>query len=315
MVDLVAFNHHLKGDCIMKTLRTANDRFSNLAGYPFEPNYIEVPDSEGGVLRIHYVDEGFKTAEPVLMMHGEPTWSYLYRKMIPIVTKAGFRVIAPDLVGFGKSDKPSERSDYTYERHVSWMQAWLDRVGINKINLVCQDWGGLIGLRLLANDPDRFNSAIVANTGLPTGDDLIPDAFLNWRKFSLEVEDFDVGSIVAMGCKAKLPDDVAATYNAPFPDDTYKEGARILPSLVPIKPDNPSSDANRKAWEVLSTFDKPFLTSFSDGDPITGGGDRVFQRKVPGAKNQRHITIKGGGHFLQEDCGEEFAEIVVNFIK
>lgn len=298
----------------MKILRTPDDRFSNLSEYPFEPNYLEVPDSEDGWLRIHYVDVGPNTAEPVLMMHGEPTWSYLYRKMIPIVTEAGFRVIAPDLVGFGKSDKPSKRSDYTYERHVSWMQAWLEQVGIDKINLVCQDWGGLIGLRLLVNDPDRFQCAIVANTGLPTGDDPISDAFLNWRKFSLEVEDFDVGSIVTMGCKKEVLDNVAAAYNAPFPDDSYKEGARILPSLVPIKHDNPSSDANRKAWEVLSNFNKPFLTAFSDGDPITGGGDRVFQKRVSGAKDQPHTTIEGGGHFLQEDCGEEFAGVIVNFI-
>ena len=299
----------------MRILRTPDDRFSNLAGYPFEPNYIEVPDGESGVLRIHYIDEGAETAEPVLMMHGEPTWSYLYRKMIPVVTKAGFRVIAPDLVGFGRSDKPSKRSDYTYERHVNWMQAWLEKVGINKIHLVCQDWGGLIGLRLLANDPDCFQSAVIANTGLPTGDNPISDAFLNWRRFSLEVEDFDVGSIVTMGCKKEVPDDVAAAYNAPFPDDSYKEGARILPSLVPIKPDDPSSGANRKAWEVLSNFNKPCLTAFSDGDPITGGGDRIFQKRVPGAKDQPHTTIEGGGHFLQEDCGKAFAEVVVNFIK
>lgn len=299
----------------MQILRTPDDRFSNLVGYPFEPNYIEVSDSEDGVLRIHYIDEGPKAAEPVLMMHGEPTWSYLYRKMIPIVTKAGFRVIAPDLVGFGKSDKPSKRSDYTYERHVSWMQEWREKVGINKINLVCQDWGGLIGLRLLANAPDRFQSAIIANTGLPTGDDPIPDAFLNWRKFSLEIENFDVGSIVAMGCKKGVPDEVAAAYNAPFPDDTFKEGARILPSLVPITSNDPASPANRKAWDVLKGFNRPFLTAFSDGDPITGGGERKFQKSVLGAKGQTHTTIKGGGHFLQEDCGEEFAELVVNFLK
>jgi len=299
----------------MKILRTPDDRFSNLAGYPYEPNYLEVPDSEDGWLRIHYVDVGPNKAEPVLMMHGEPSWSYLYRKMIPIVTDAGFRVIAPDLVGFGKSDKPSKRSDYTYERHVNWMQAWLEQVGIDKINLVCQDWGGLIGLRLLVNDPDRFNSAIVANTGLPTGDNSASEAFLNWRKYSLEVENFDVGSIIAMGSKKEVPDNIIAAYNAPFPDDTYKKGARIFPSLVPIRPDDPSSEANRKAWGVLSTLSKPFLTSFSDGDPITGGGDRVFQDRVPGAKDQTHTTINGGGHFLQEDCGEEFAEVVVNFIK
>ncbi len=296
-------------------LRTADDRFSNLVGYSYEPNYVELPDSEGGPLRIHYIDEGPESAEPVLMMHGEPSWSYLYRKMIPIITTAGFRVIAPDLAGFGRSDKPSERSDYTYERHVNWMQAWLDKVGINEINLVCQDWGGLIGLRLLANDPDRFKRVIVANTGLPTGDQLMSGAFLTWRKFSLEVENFDVGSIIAMGCRKEVPDDVIAAYNTPFPDDTYKEGARIFPSLVPIDPDDPSSSANRKAWETLSNFNRPFLTAFSDGDPITAGGERIFQKLVPGAKGQPHTTIRGGGHFLQEDCGEEFAEVVVNFIK
>jgi haloalkane dehalogenase len=174
--------------------------------------------------------------------------------------------------------------------------------------------GGLIGLRLLAEHPDKFQSAILANTGLPTGDDPMSDAFLNWRKFSLEVKDFDVKSIVAMGCIKKMPRHVAAAYNAPFPDDSYKEGARIFPSLVPVRPDDPSSAANRKAWDVLSRFDKPFLTAFSDGDPITAGGDRVFQKKVPGAKNQPHTTIKGGGHFLQEDCGEKFAGVIIDFI-
>jgi len=298
----------------MKILRTPDGRFLNLKGYAFEPNYVEVPDSEGGVLRIHYVDEGDDNAETVLMMHGEPSWSYLYRKMIPIVTDAGFRVIAPDLVGFGRSDKPAERADYTYERHVAWMQAWLDRVDIQKISLVCQNWGGLIGLRLLANDPDRFKSVVVANTGLPTGDHRVSDALLNWRKFSLETENFDIGSIIAMGCKKKVPEHVVAAYNAPFPDDTYKEGARIFPSLIPITPKDPSSQPNRNAWKVLSNFKKPFLTAFSDGDPITAGGERVFQKMVPGAKDQIHTTIKGGGHFLQEDCGEAFAEVIVNFL-
>ena len=299
----------------MKVLRTPDDRFSYLTDYPFEPNYLEVPDSKDGWLRTHYVDVGQKAAEPVLMMHGEPSWSYLYRKMIPIVTDAGFRVIAPDLVGFGRSDKPYKMSDYTYERHVNWMQAWLEQVGIDKINLVCQDWGGMIGLRLLTNDPDRFNSAIVANTGLVTGDNPVSDAFLNWRKYSSKVDNFDVGSIIAMGCKKEVPNNIIAAYNAPFPDDTYKEGARIFPSLVPIKPDDPSSQANRNAWKVLSNFNKPLLTAFSDSDPITAGGERIFQKLVPGAKGQSHTTINGGGHFLQEDCGEEFADVIVNFIK
>ncbi len=298
----------------MKILRTPDDRFRNLPGYPFDPNYVEISDIEGGSLRIHYVDEGPKEADPVLLMHGEPSWSYLYRKMIPIILDAGHRAVAPDLAGFGRSDKPAERIDYTYQRHVDWVQAWLDKMGLDQITLVCQDWGGLIGLRLVANNPDRFIRVVVANTGLPTGDTPITDAFLNWRKFSLEVQDFDVGAIITMGCQKPLPQDVAASYNAPSPDDIYKEGARIFPSLVPIEPNDPVSPANRKAWEVLSKFDKPFLTAFSDGDPITHGGEHIFQKRVPGAKGQPHTTIKGGGHFLQEDCAEEFAEVIVDFI-
>lgn len=299
----------------MKALRTPDDRFLNLPGYSFEPNYLELPDGEGGTLRMHYLDEGPRDADPVLLMHGEPSWSYLYRKMIPIITAAGYRAIAPDLVGFGRSDKPADRSDYTYQRHADWTQAWLDAMSLRRITLVCQDWGGLIGLRLVANNPDRFARVVAANTGLPTGDAPLSDAFLKWRQFSLEVPNFDVAAIIAMGCQKPLPEDVAAAYNAPFPDDTYKEGARIFPSLVPIAPDDPASAANRKAWEVLSRFDKPFLTAFSDGDPITRGGERFLQKQVPGAKKQPHTTIKGGGHFLQEDCGEDLAGVVVAFMR
>jgi haloalkane dehalogenase len=299
----------------MKVLRTPDERFKNLQGFPFEPKYIEAPDGEGGRLRIHYIDEGPRTAEPILMMHGEPSWSYLYRKMIPILVEAGNRAIAPDLVGFGRSDKPAQRSDYTFQRHVDWMQAWLEQVDLKRITFVGQDWGGLIGLRLVANHPERFARVVVANTGLPTGDSPISEAFLNWRKFSIEVPDFNVGLIISMGSKTSLAEEVIAAYNAPFPDDAFKEGARIFPSLVPLTPDDPASTANREAWKVLSKFDKPFLTTFSDGDPITGGGHRIFQEKVPGAKGQPHTTIRGGGHFLQEDCGEDFARIIVDFIK
>jgi len=299
----------------MKILRTPDECFSNLTDYPFEPNYVEVSDADGGSLRVHYVDEGSRDADPVLLMHGEPSWSYLYRKMIPIITEAGYRAIAPDLVGFGRSDKPVQPSDYTYQRHVNWTQAWLDRLGIRRTTLVCQDWGGLIGLRLVANNPDRFLRVVVANTGLPTGDTPVSEAFLRWRKFSIEVPVFEVGAIIAGGCQNQLSDAVVAAYNAPFPDDTYKAGARIFPSLVPIVPDDPASPANRKAWEVFSNFDKPFLTAFSDGDPITRGGERIFQKRVPGAKGQPHTTIAGGGHFLQEDCGEKLAAVVVDFIK
>jgi haloalkane dehalogenase len=299
----------------MKVLRTPDERFDNLKGFTFEPKYKEVPDGEGGRLRIHYIDEGPPSAAPVLLIHGEPSWSYLYRKMVPILVEAGNRVVVPDLVGFGRSDKLAQRNDYTFQRYVDWMQSWLDQVGLEGITFVGQDWGGLIGLRLVANQPERFARVVVANTGLPTGDGQISEAFLAWRKFSIEVPDLNVGQIIAMGCKTPPSPEVIEAYNAPFPDDTYKEGARIFPSLVPITPDDPASSANREAWKVLSKFDKPFLTAFSDGDPITGGGDRIFLEKVPGTKGQPHTTIKGGGHFLQEDCGEDFARVIADFIK
>jgi len=299
----------------MKILRTPDSRFENLPNYPFKPNYLNVPDDEGGELRVHYVEVGPSKADPVLLMHGEPSWSYLYRKMIPIIVDAGFRAVAPDLVGFGRSDKPVDRKDYTYQRHVDWMQALLDKLDLQRINLVCQDWGGLIGLRLVAQNPSRFSRVVVANTGLPTGDNPISEAFLSWRKYSQEVPEFKVGEIIAMSNpKDPLSNDIIAAYDAPFPDDTYKEGARIFPSLVPITPDDPASNANREAWKVLSRFEKPFVTMFSDGDPITRGGERIFQELVPGAKGQPHTIIKGGGHFLQENRGEEFARVVVDFI-
>ena len=299
----------------MKILRTPDNRFENLSDYPFKPNYLNVPDYEGGELRIHYVDAGPSIADPVLLMHGEPSWSYLYRKMISIIVDAGFRAVAPDLVGFGRSDKPADRKDYTYQRHVDWMQALLDKLDLQRITLVCQDWGGLIGLRLVAQNPARFSRVVAANTGLPTGDNPISDAFLSWRKYSQEISEFKVGGIIAISNpKDPLSADIIAAYDAPFPDDTYKEGARIFPSLVPITPDDPASNANREAWKVLSRFEKPFVTMFSDGDPITRGGEVIFQKLVPGAKGQPHTIIKGGGHFLQENKGEEFARAVVDFI-
>ncbi len=299
----------------MKGLRTPDERFHDLPGYPFAPHYLEVPDDEGNSLRVHYVDEGPRGSDPVFLMHGEPSWSYLYRKMIPIITAAGYRAIAPDLIGFGRSDKPADRNDYTFQRHLDWMQAVIGCLAIDNITLVCQDWGGLIGLRLLAANPRRFARVVAANTGLPTGDQKMPEAFLAWRKFSQEVPEFPIGAIVSSGCTKPLPADIIAAYEAPFPDETYKEGARIFPSLVPVTPDDPAAPANRKAWEVLQAFKKPFLTAFSDGDPITRGGDQVFQKLIPGTQGQPHTVIKGGGHFLQEDCGEEFARIVVDFLE
>jgi haloalkane dehalogenase len=293
----------------METLRTPDDRFTNLAGYPFAPHYVDVDG-----LRIHYVDEGPRGAAPVLLLHGEPSWSYLYRKVIPVITAAGHRAVAPDLVGFGRSDKPVRREDYTYQRHVDWIRGVIERLDLRGITLVCQDWGGLIGLRLAAEHPERFARIVTANTFLPTGDTPAGEAFQMWRKYSQETPDFHVGGIVRGGCAGDLSPEVVAAYDAPFPDDRYKAGARQFPMLVPTSPDDPASSPNRKAWEVLRRWEKPFLTAFSDSDPITRGGDRFFHDAIPGAKGQPHTTIVGGGHFLQEDKGEELAKVVVDFI-
>ena len=294
----------------MDTLRTPDERFSGLPGYPFAPHYITVDG-----LRIHYVDEGGATAPTVLLLHGEPSWSYLYRKMIPVLTAAGLRAVAPDLVGFGRSDKPVRREDYTYQRHVDWLRGVLLGLDLRNVTLVCQDWGGLLGLRLVAEHPDRFARVVAANTFLPTGDRDPGPAFLAWREFSQTVPQFPVGQIVSRGCATELPADVIAAYDAPFPDETYKAGARQFPTLVPATPDDPAAPANRAAWEVLCKWTKPFLTAFSDLDPITGGMDRLFHELIPGTRGQAHTTIAGGGHFLQEDRGEELARVVVGFIR
>jgi haloalkane dehalogenase len=299
----------------MEALRTPDDRFVDLPGYQFAPKYLDVPDGESGTLRVHYVDEGDPGAEPVLLLHGEPSWSFLYRKMIPVLAEAGLRPIAPDLVGFGRSDKPVKRSDYTYQRHVDWMRSVLEQLDLSRATLFGQDWGGLIGLRLVAEHEDRFARVVAANTFLPTGDRDPGDAFFAWQKFSQETETFPVGRIVNGGCTTDLPPEVVAAYDAPFPDETFKEGARQFPVLVPTRPDDPASDANRRAWEVLHRWQKPFLTAFSDSDSITAGGDRVLQTDIPGSAGRPHTTIRGGGHFLQEDRGAELARVVVDFVQ
>jgi haloalkane dehalogenase len=299
----------------MKTLRTPDERFADLPGFPFEPNYVEIDDGEGGRLRVHYLDEGPAESEPVLLMHGEPSWSFLYRHMIPVLVAAGHRCVAPDLVGFGRSDKPSATSDYSYARHVGWMQAVLfDHLDLRDITYFGQDWGALIGLRLVAAEPERFARVVIGNGGLPTGDGRLSDAFLAWQKFSKESPRFEIGRIVNGGSTSDLTDAVVAGYDAPFPDDSYKAGARIFPSLVPTSPDDPAAADNRAAWEVLARFERPFLCAFSDQDAITRGGERVFIDRVPGAQGQRHTTITGGGHFLQEDRGPELAQVIVEFI-
>jgi haloalkane dehalogenase len=299
----------------VKALRTPDDRFTDLPDFPWTPRYVEVADGDGGALRVACIDEGPADAEPVLLLHGEPSWSFLYRRMIPVLLDAGLRVVAPDLVGFGRSDKPSEPSDHSYARHVEWMRsAVLDALGLTGITLVGQDWGGLIGLRLVAEHPDRFARVVVANTGLPTGDSPMSDAFLAWQQFAQTAPRFEVGRIVSNGTVGDLRPEVVAAYDAPFPDDSYKAGARAFPGLVPTRPDDPASAANRAAWESLARWEKPFLTAFSDQDPITGGGDRVFQRLVPGAQGMPHTVLPGGGHFLQEDVGPELARAVADLI-
>ncbi len=293
----------------MDVFRTPDERFENLPGYPFVPHYAEV---EG--LRIHYVDEGPREAAPLLLLHGEPSWSYLYRKMIPILVAAGHRVVAPDLVGFGRSDKPASREDYTYQRHVDWMAGLLTALDLRDVTLVGQDWGGLIGLRLAAEHEGRFARIVASNTFLPTGD--IPPGrfFLRWQRYSQEVPVFHAGGIVKGACKTELAPEVIAAYDAPFPDDRYLAGARQFPALVPTTPDDPASEPNRRAWEVLKRWRKPFLCAFSDGDPITRGGDRYFQAAVPGTQGQPHTTITDAGHFLQEDKGEELAQVIVAWL-
>ena len=293
----------------MEILRTPDERFENLPGVAFEPHYAEING-----LRLHYLDEGPAEAAPVLLLHGEPSWCYLYRKMVPVIARAGLRTVAPDFAGFGRSDKPASRDDYSYQFHVDLMAAFVEKLGLRDITLVCQDWGGLIGLRVAAEHEARFARVVAANTFLPTGDNPPGEAFLRWQKFSQEVPELRIGRIINGGCVTELSPEVIAAYEAPFPEERYKAGARAFPALVPTRPDDPASAPNRKAWEVLRRWEKPFLTAFSDSDPITRGGDRAFQSLVPGTKGQQHTTIAGAGHFLQEDKGEQLAAVVVEFI-
>lgn len=298
----------------MQVLRTPDERFDSLPDYRFSPNYLTVTDRlDATPLRIHYLDEGPRDAAPILLMHGEPSWSYLYRKFVPPLAAAGHRVIAPDLIGFGKSDKPVEREDYTYERHVAWMSDWLLSLDLNNITLFCQDWGGLIGLRLVAAFPERFARLMIGNTGLPVGTGW-SEGFEAWRAFSQRVEVFPTGFILNGGTVRELSAAEQAAYDAPFPDESYKSGARQFPVLVPIKPDMPSVAENVAAWRVLAQFSKPVVTCFSDSDAVTKGGEAVFIDRIPGAKGQPHRIVKNAGHFLQEDQPDELVRMIRDFI-
>ena len=335
----------------MKILRTPDERFANLPGYPFEPHYTEVPDGEGGQLRIHHVDEGPRDGEPVLCMHGQPTWSYLYRHMIPLLVDAGFRVLAPDLVGFGRSDKPAAREDYSYQRQVDWLTAWAVANDLQGVTFVGQDWGGLIGLRVVTENEDRFSRIVVANTALPVPPDDIPAAFVDavkkyresgptptfaevtqalanpdptrpertfaaWQKLCWETEDLLISPMIGGMADGRRPSaEEIAAYDAPFPDPSYKMGPRAMPSQVPTLPDDPSIPANKRAWEVLSRWEKPLLCAFSDNDPVTAAAEPMFRERVPGAQGREHVRIQGGGHFLQEGRGQELAEAIIAFMR
>ncbi len=353
----------------MKILRTPDACFENLADYPFAPHYTNIQTHDGSELRIHHLDEGPADGPPVLCMHGQPVWSYLYRKMIPYLNDAGMRVIAPDLVGYGKSDKPAAREDYSYERQVEWMGAWLEANDLSGITFFGQDWGGLIGLRLVVNHPDRFDRVVISNTGLPYNPD-VPEAivrqvedfransptpsliemqkavstmgnrehgatkFAYWQKFCWEQEDMPIGFMMSLmmerrsklarafkfllhsaGVPSPFPTELARAYDAPFPDPSFKMGPRAMPSQVPTLPTSPSLEQQRKAWEFFEAFDKPFLCAFADNDPVTAGAGDEFLKRVPGAKDMPHTTIKGGGHFVQEWAPEQVSRIIVDLIR
>lgn len=297
----------------MDVLRTPDARFEGLPDWPYAPRYHEITDADGTRLRMHYVDEGPRDGALVLVMHGEPSWAYLYRHIIAGLVAKGHRVLAPDLIGFGRSDKPASRTDYTYERHVDWMSQWLTGLDLTGVTLFCQDWGGLIGLRLVAAFPERFAGVVAGNTFLPVGSGMT-DGFKAWLDFSQRVPELPVGFIVNGGSGRNLTDAEVAAYDAPFPDESYKEGARQFPALVPVTPEHASVAENKAAWEVLERFDKPFVTAFSDGDAVTGGMDVPLQERIPGAKGQPHVTLSGG-HFLQEDSPQGIVDVVDALIR
>ena len=291
-------------------IKTPQERFQNLPDYPFSPNYLEVEEG----LNMHYVDEGEQNAPIVLLLHGEPSWSYLYRKMIPVLVKNGFRAIAPDLIGFGKSDKLTEKSDYTYSRHLNWMRSFIQKLDLNNMMLFCQDWGGLLGLRLITEMEERFSLVVASNTTLPTGDIPMPESFQKWKEFSQHSPKFNIGMVIQHGTLQDLSEEVIVAYNAPFPSEEYKAGARIFPTLVPASPDDPESNNNRLAWKKLMQWKKPFLTIFGDGDDIMRGAEKALQKFIPGTKGQKH-TLLNAGHFIQEEKGEELAQLITEFYK
>jgi haloalkane dehalogenase len=295
----------------VRVLRTPQDRFADLPGFAYPPRYTDV-----GGLQIAYVEAGPSDGAPVLLLHGEPSWSFLYRRVMAVLAAAGLHAIAADLVGFGRSDKPAEIGDHSYARHVEWLRAFaFDALDLHNLTLVGQDWGGLLGLRLVAEHPDRFARVVAANTGLPTGDQPMPEIWMRFREVVRTAPALRVSRLVQSGCQTVLSQEVLAAYDAPFPDERFMAGVRAMPGLVPTSPDDPATEANRAAWRRLSAWDKPFLVAFSDRDPITGGMAPVLKRAVPGAAGIEHPVIEGAGHFLQEDAGEQLGTVIADFVR
>ncbi len=296
----------------VKALRTPDERFTDLPDFDYPPQYATLADG----LRMAWVEAGPADGEPVLLLHGEPSWSFLYRTMLPALADAGLRAIAPDLIGFGRSDKPAEVGEHSYARHVEWVRELaFDVLDLHGVTLVGQDWGGLIGLRLAAEHPDRFARIVAANTGLPTGDVDMPEIWHQFRTAVQTAPTLDIGRFVQAGCRRPLSDEARAGYDAPFPDESFKAGPRAMPGLVPYRPDDPAADANRAAWAGLTASPTPMLIAFSDGDPITGGMRPILERTMAGAAGREHPVIADAGHFLQEDAGPELADAVVDFVR
>ncbi len=296
----------------MDILRTPDARFVGLEGYAFEPHYLDVTAADTGPLRMHYIDEGPRDGAPVLLLHGEPTWSYLYRSMVAPLVDAGHRVLAPDLIGFGRSDKPTRAEDYTYLRHVQWVTSWLTALDLHDVTAVVQDWGSLIGLRVAAENPGRFSKLFIANGFLSIADRPVPPAFRVWRAFAKYSPWLRSGRLVDVGTVHKLSGAVRAGYDAPFPDKSYQAGSRAFPQLVPTSPSDPAVVANRAAWEVLGRWTKPVLCVFGTNDPILGKADAPLIAHIPGAAGQPHARIRAG-HFIQEDAGPELARRLLDW--
>lgn len=299
----------------MQVLKTPESAFNKITDFPYSPCFTEITDTVSSEMTMAHYQCGPEDGHTVLLMHGEPTWAYLYRKMMPVLAEAGFNVIAPDLIGFGRSDKPVRKEDYSYARHLIWIKDWFTQVVKGPTTLFCQDWGGLLGLRLVADMPDYFSGVMVSNTGLPTGDYSPSEAFIKWRRFSQDVPIFPTSTIIQNGTTTELDEATLNAYDAPFPNEQYKAGARMFPLLVPTSPDSAEAQANKQAWDKLKQFKKPFITAFGDSDPITKGGDKLFQKLIPGCKDMAHRLVENGGHFIQEDQGELLANLLIQFIK